>query len=167
MPAMPPYRLQTLLEIRERKKEAAERELSRTMHELKLARDKQAAMELELQRMIAKREERRRDYMQKAMKGEIAAQEAVNINKYIERLKEQELVQQDAIEGQKAVVAQREEDVEEARKALVFATQELKALEKHKEKWVEEVKKARAAKEEEEMDELAQTIFLRNSGGKS
>jgi flagellar export protein FliJ len=167
MPALPPYRLQTLLEIRERKKEAAERELSRTMHELKLAQDKQAEMELELERMKAKREERRRDYMQKAMKGEIAAQEAVNINKYIERLKEQELLQIDAIDGQKAVVAQREEDVKVARQALVVATQELKALEKHKEKWIEEVKKEWAAKEEEAMDEIAQTIFLRNSGGKS
>jgi len=166
MPAMPPYRLQTLLEIRERKKEAAERELSRTMRELKLAQEKQKDMELELERMIAKRETRRREYMEKAMKGEIAAMEAVNINKYIERLKELEALQQDAIEGQKAVVRQREEDVEEARRALVVATQELKALEKHKEKWIEEVKKERAAKEEEQMDELAQAIYLRGSGGK-
>lgn len=166
MPALPPYRLQTLLELRERKKEEAERELSRTMAELKAAQDKQAAMELELERMVAKREARRRDYMERAMKGEIAAMEAVNINKYIERLKEQEALQQDAIDGQKAVVAQREEDVDVARKALIKANQELKALEKHKEKWLEEVKKEIAAKEEQVMDELAQSIYLRGEGGK-
>ena len=34
MPALPVYRLQTLLELRARKKEEAERELSRTMAEL-------------------------------------------------------------------------------------------------------------------------------------
>ncbi|HET6347409.1 MAG TPA: flagellar FliJ family protein [Myxococcota bacterium] len=165
MPAFPPYRLQTLLEIRERKKEAAERHLSACFAALKVEKDKLAEMELELERMIHKRETRRREYLEKAMKGEVAAGHAVHTNKYIERLKELEVLQKEAIEGQKAVVRQREEDVEEARKALVVATQELKALEKHKEKWIEQVKKEIAAKEEDVMDELAQTIYMRNQRG--
>ena len=166
MPALPPYRLQTLLEIRERKKEAAERHLSACFVALRREQDKLKEMETELERMIAKRENRRREYMEKAMKGEIAAMEAINTNKYIERLKELEVVQKDAIEGQKAVVAQRQQDVDDARQAAVIANQELKALEKHREKWIEEVKKARAAKEEESFDEIAQTIFLRNEANR-
>ena len=34
------------------------------------------------------------------------------------------------------------------------------ALEKHKEKWAEKVKKERMAKEEADLDELAQTMYL-------
>ena len=76
-----------------------------------------------------------------------------------------EQVQKDAIDGQKAVVAQRQEDVEEARKALILANQELEALEKHNEKLIEEVKNARMSREEENMDELAQTIYTRTKAG--
>jgi flagellar export protein FliJ len=165
MPALPPYRLQTLLEIRERKKEAAEQHLGACLHALRKEQDRLKEMQTELERMIAKREARRREFMEKAMAGEVAALDAINSNKYIERLKELEVVQRDAIEGQRAVVAQRQEDVDAARQALIAATQELKALEKHKEKWTEEVKKERAAKEEEAMDELAQTIYIRAGGG--
>ena len=163
MPALPPYRLQTLLEMRERKKEAAERFLSECMRNLKTEQDRQKAMEQELERMIAKRDTKRREYMEQAMRGEISATEAIASNKYIDRLKELEVLQRDAIEGQKAVVRQRQEDVESARQALVLATQELKALEKHKEKWLEQVKKEIQAKQEDVMDEIAQTIFQRQN----
>ena len=73
-------------------------------------------------------------------------------------------MQKEAIEGQKSVVAQRQDDVERARQELIVANQELKALEKHKEKWADEVKKARASREEDTMDELAQTVFTRGIG---
>lgn len=164
MPALPPYRLQTLLEVRERKKEAAERYLGTCLAALKKEQDRLADMERELERMIAKRETRRREYMEQAMKGEISALDAINTNKYIERLKELEVIQVEAIDGQKGVVEQRQEDVDAARAALIAANQELKALERHKEKWVEEVKKERAAREEDAMDELAQTIHRRGGG---
>ncbi len=161
MAALPPYRLQSLLEVRERKKEAAEQYLGSCMTALKREEDKLREMELELTRMVAKRETRRREFLEKAMKGEVSALDAINNNKYLERLKELELVQKDAIDGQKSVVAQRQEDVELARKDLILANQELKALEKHKEKWADEIKKERAAREENTMDEMAQTIFTR------
>lgn len=163
MPALPPYRLQTLLEMRERKKEAAEQALSEAMRALQREQDKQKEMETELERMVAKREQRRREYLEKAMTGALSAGDAINANKYIDRLKELEAMQQDAIEGQKAVVRQRQDDVEGARQALVTATQELKALEKHREKWLAKIKKEIMAKQEDVMDELAQTIFQRQN----
>ena len=47
-----------------------------------------------------------------------------------------------------------------ARQGLAEASQELKALEKHKEKWEKEQKRKKQLKEEELLDELAQTIHL-------
>ncbi len=158
----PQYRLQTLLEIRERKKEEAEHELGLALAAHKKEVDKQKELEEELARMIAKREQRKREYAEKAMRGEMSAQDVVTASIYIDRLKEQEEAQKNAIEAQKAVVAQKLEELNVARQNLVKATQELKALEKHKEKFYEEWKKEQQAKEEDAMDELAQQIFMRN-----
>lgn len=160
MPPKQTYRLQALVEIRERAKEQAEQHLGQCMQELKAEQERQREMEKELERMIARREAKKREYAEKAMRGEMAAQGAITANLYIERLKEQEALQENAIEGQKNVVAQKEDAVQAARQELVTATQELKALEKHKEKWAEEIKKELEAKEAEALDEIAQTVFL-------
>ena len=162
MAALPPYRLQALLDVRERKKEAAEQHLGACMVALRKEEEKLGEMQQELQRMINARTRRRQEFLEKAMQGEVSALDAINNNKFLERLKQQEEAQLAAIEGQKAVIAQRQQDVELARQQLIVANQELKALEKHRDKWIEEIKKARAMREEDAMDEMAQTIFLRS-----
>ena len=159
------YRLKTLLQLRERKKEEAERYLGECMKALREEQQRLRDMEEELERMIANREARAREYAEKAMRGEMSAQAAVAANLYIERLKEQEEMQQNAIEGQKAVVAQRQDEVDGARQDLIVANQEMKALEKHREKWEEQIKKEQMAKEEDMLDEIAQSGFLRNQRG--
>ena len=116
----------------------------------------------ETTQMEAKREERIREYSEQAMRGEMSAQSAISSNVYIERLKEQEEAQKEVIENQKRVVLQKKEAVEGARKDLVAASQELKAIEKHKEKWEKALKKEREAKEEQAMDEIAQSAFFRD-----
>ena len=154
------YRLQTLLGLREQTKNDAERYLGECLAALQREKERLAAMEKELEQMIAKRQARMRDYSEKQMRGEMSAQSVISANSYIERLKEQEEAQKDAIEGQKEVVSGREEDVRDAREKLTVATQDLKALEKHKEKWEKKIKREKQMKEEEALDELAQTIFL-------
>ncbi len=161
MAKKPEYRLQVLLEMRERKKEEAEKALGAAIAAHKAELDKQKKMEDELARMVARRDQKKREYAEKAMRGEMSAQEVVGANVYLKRLLEQEDAQKAAIDAQKAVVAQKDAEVGAARAAVVQATQELKALEKHKEKLAGEWKKAEQAKDEETMDELAQQIFLR------
>ena len=154
------YRLQTLLGLREQAKNEAERHLGECLALLKKEKERLTDMEQELEKMIAKRQARMRDYSEKQMRGEMSAQSVISANSYIERLKEQEEAQKEAIEGQKEVVAAREEDVRDAREKLTVATQDLKALEKHKEKWEKKIKREKQLKEEEALDELAQTIYL-------
>ena len=154
------YRLQTLLEIRERKKKDAEDQLGLALKALKVEQDRLKELELELERMVARREQKKREYAEKAMRGEMRAGGAVDANVYIDRLKEVEAMQQTAIEGQKGVVEQKNADVQAAREALIKANQDLKVLEKHKDRWTEQLKKEMQAKEEEALDEVAQTVFL-------
>jgi flagellar biosynthesis chaperone FliJ len=79
--------------------------------------------------------------------------------RFIDRLKERETEQKFKIEGQKENVRTAEKELKRAQDALIIATQDLKALQKHKEKWAEEIKKERMAKEEDAMDEIGQVIF--------
>ena len=160
MAKQPDYRLQTLLGLREKAKNDAERHLGDCLRILKEEEERLEEMRAELRRMIASREAKSRDYAEKQMRGEMSAQAMIGAQAYIERMKELEEGQERAIEGQERVVENKKDDVDNARALLVEANQELKALEKHKEKWAEKVKKERQAKEEADLDELAQTMYL-------
>lgn len=153
------YRLQTLLELREKRKDEAEQYLSECLQNLKQEQERLREMEAELERMIAKREAKKREYAEKQMRGEMDAQGAIAANTYIDRLKEQEQAQENAIEGQMSVVAEKKQEVEGARQDLLDASQQLKALEKHKEKWQQEQKKERERRQEEALDELTQAMY--------
>lgn len=165
MAALPPYRLATLLTIRERKKEAAEHKLAETLSALAKEEKRLKELQDELVAMEDRRQALRREYMEKAMRGQTGAGDAVRHNAYVEHLKDLEKQHKEAIADQQDRVTEHEGYVKAARDVLVAATQELKALEKHKEKWLEEVKKEREAKEEMVMDDIAQTIYLRNKDG--
>ena len=160
MAKQPDYRLQTLLGLREKAKDEAERHLGDCLRILQEEQERLADMEAELRRMVASREAKSRDYAEKQMRGEMSAQAMIGAQAYIERMKELEEGQERAIDGQKQVVENKKGDVEQARGLLVEANQELKALEKHKEKWAEKIKKEQQTKEEAELDELAQTMYL-------
>lgn len=160
MSAQPKYRLQTLLELRERKKEEAERHLGACISALEAEKQRLVVLERELERMIARRETKKREYAEKAMRGDLVARAAMDANAYLERLKEHEEAQRDTIASQVGVIEQKKEVVAESRQLLVVAHQELKALEKHREKWQEEARKEREAKEEAALDEVAQTLFF-------
>jgi len=156
---MPVYRLQVLYDIKERAEkdakdkwaaaQAEQREQERLLEEYKN----------ELQRMIEDRKRRREDYSLKLASGEMKITDQSSANRYIERLKEKEKEQEAKIESQRENVRHAEKACLKAREEYLNASMELKALQKHKEKWMVEWKKERAAKEEDNLDEIGQVIF--------
>jgi flagellar export protein FliJ len=164
---LPPYHLQTLLEMREREKEAAEHAFADAQKVLAAEKKRKEDMEKELEKMVLRREQRRREYAEKQMRGEMSTQAVVAANVYIDRLKKEEEAQKEAIAAQANVVTEKERLVEQARDVMVAATQKLKALQKHKEKWEIQMKKEIMGKEENEMDDLSQAAYsakTRNEG---
>jgi type III secretion protein O len=159
---MPQYPLQVLLDLRERKKEECEQALGQAMGILTQETKKLQQLQEELERIIHEREERQEKFAEKALNEQTKGQEARNQEIYMNRLRLKQIHQQESINAQRAIVAMRQKDVDLARKALIKADQDLKAIEKHKERFQEEAKKALMMKEEELGDEIAQTIFLRN-----
>jgi flagellar export protein FliJ len=122
-------------------------------------------MKEELQRKIKFRERKKAEYAEQMMRGELSVTASMNANNYIKRLREEEIAFENLIEEQKAVVAEHEGIVAEKRELMIEAHKQLKALEKHKEKFLEQAKKELQAKEEDALDEIAQTIFQRSGGG--
>lgn len=152
------YRLQALLQIRERAEEAAREAFAQAMNALNREKQLLLDLEAELERMIADRKRRREEYSQKLASGEMKVSDQSAAYRYIERLKEREAEQQSKIDGQRENVREAEKTVKRAEDALIVATQDLKALQKHKEKWETEVRKERMQREEDNLDEIAQTI---------
>jgi flagellar export protein FliJ len=159
---MAKYRLQALMEMRERAEEEAKQVFADAQAALREQEQVLANMEQELQDMIEDRLRRREEYSQKLASGEMKITDQSSAYRFLDRLKEKEQDQRYKIEGQKEVVRQAEMDVKRAQDQLILATQDLKALQKHKEKWEKERKKLRQAREEDQMDEIGQVIFNQN-----
>jgi flagellar export protein FliJ len=64
------------------------------------------------------------------------------------------------------VVAEAEAEVDRKRASLAEAAKELKAIEKHKEKFLKQKKIERDKKEEQAGDEIGNTLFLARQRGK-
>lgn len=159
---MPTYRLQVLYDMKERAEKEAQEAWSaaqaRQREQEKLLED----YKLELERMIEDRKRRREEYSLKLASGEMKITDQAGANRFIERLKEKEKEQEAKIESQRENVRSAEKETHKAREAYMVASQELKALQKHKEKWLADWKKEMAIKEEDNLDEIGQTIFNQN-----
>ncbi len=156
---MAKYRLQALVEIRERAEEEAKNSFAEATQALRAEEDTLKELEDELEAMIADRLRRREDYAQKLASGEMKVTDQAAAYRYIDRMKEQEQEQRGKIDGQRENVRDAEKHLKLAQDALIEATQDLKALEKHKEKWAAAIKKKRQLAEEDNLDEIAQVIF--------
>ena len=159
---MAKYRLQALLGIRERAEEQAKEAFAHAQAALREQEQMLENMQQELEDMIADRLRRREDYSKKLASGEMKITDQSSAYRFIDRLKERETEQKFKIEGQREAVRQAEMELKQAQDALIIATQDLKALQKHKEKWAAKLKKERQAKEEDMMDEIGQVIFNAN-----
>jgi flagellar export protein FliJ len=157
---MPAYRLQTLLEIRQRAKEQAEQEFSDAMQALARARAEQKRLEDDLERRKQERKAKIAAYLQEVMTKGAGAGGLTQMQRFEERLKDEEAQVALEIERQKEVVKGAERVVEEKRLAMAEAARELKAIEKHKENWTKDVKAQRQAREELAQEEIGNALYL-------
>jgi flagellar export protein FliJ len=157
---VPDYRLQTLLELRGRAKDEAEQAFAEAM--TALSREKVALEKLkdDLERRKAERKAKIAVYLQEVMTRGVQAGGLNSLNRFEDRLKDEEAQVGLEIDRQQDVVAEAEKVVEEKRFAMAEAAKELKAIEKHKEKWAVGVKTAREAREEMAQEEIGNALFL-------
>jgi flagellar export protein FliJ len=158
---MPNYRLQTLLEIRARAKEDAEQAFAAAMAALNKEKEALKKLEEDLARRKVERKAKVAAYLQEVMaKGGTQAGGFTSLNRFEDRLKDEEAQVGLDIERQKEVVIDAEKTVEEKRKAMADAAMELKAIEKHKDKWKLQVRTERQTREEMTQEEIGNALFL-------
>lgn len=160
---MAKYRLQALLEIRERAEEAAKEAFARAMKALEAEQAELQARKDRLAEMIQAREDRQAAYQAQLASGALKIRDQSGVTRYLKRMKDEEAEQGMRIAAQAERVEEAEAALRSAQEALVRATQDLKALLKHKENWQTAKKKLRQQREEDQLDEIAQTIFQQQS----
>lgn len=154
------YRLQTLLEIREKEKKAKEEALAEAQKRLKMEQQKLEELRKQVEEMRNERIQKEQEFFHKMSTGELNMNGWVTAERYLKRRdKEIDEFEETQIKEQKKVIAFAEQEVEWAYEEMLEALQAYKALEKHKENWEEEYKKEMAAKEELKQEEIAQAIF--------
>lgn len=160
---MPPYRLQALLDIRTKAEEEAKEAFSAAVKALE--KEKQALVKME-QDLVRRRTERKakvsaflQDVTQKG--GGISGFQ--QMNRFEDRLKDEEAQAALEIERHKEIVVQAEKLVEVRRQEMAEAATEKKAIEKHKETWAKQVKFERQQREEMNQEEIGNALHLRRT----
>lgn len=163
---MPPYRLQTLLEIRERAEEEAKQAFAVAMKALQKEKDALSALEQDLERRKAARKQKVQEFLAEVMKNGADAHGMSRMNKFEDRLKDEEKQVGLEIERQKDSVKRAEKLVDVRRAEMAEAAKEKKAIEKHKENWRTQVRKERDAREDLATEEIGNALHLQRTRGK-
>lgn len=157
---MPPYRLQVLLDMREKAKEEAERAFSDAIKALEKEKQEQVRLEAELDRRRKERKAKVAEYFQQLMAKGAGINGMNMMGRFEERLKDDEAQVALQIEHQKEVVRTAARLVEQRRMLMAEAAKELKAIEKNKETFQKQVRKERQEREELNQEEIGNALFL-------
>jgi hypothetical protein len=160
MAKKPKYRLEVLMDIREKAKKEAEEFYAEQQKKLVIEQKKHEDMKQTLRDMVAMRQQKKAEYAEKMRSGELNVQQITGNDRHIEKLKQEENAYQVEINRQAERVNDAQSDVDEAMEAMLKASQDYKALEKHKEKWEKKVKRELMLKEEEAVEDIAQAQYF-------
>ncbi len=152
------YRLQPVLDSKEKKKKDAEKALAKTRAELERQKNILQEREEEVVKAVQRKDDYSADLMKKMERG-LESGKITDGKMYLEVLKRNIEAARKRVEDQKKVVQQWEQKVEAALVKVMEATKEMKVIEKHKENWVEAEKKVIEIKEEKEQEEVAQNLY--------
>lgn len=157
---MPPYRLQTLLEIRETAEEEAKQVFADQMRVVSKEQESLKKLEADLERRKAERKAKVQAYMGEVMKRGVFATGMTQMNRFEQKLKDDEAQVALDIEKQKEAVRQAEILLEQRRSEMADAAKDKKAIEKHKDTWKKDVKKQRDDREDMQGEEIGNALHL-------
>jgi len=157
---MPPYRLQTVLEMRERAEEEAKQAFSEATQALVKARGELKRLEDDLETRKRERKAKVQAYLQEVMAKGVGASGLATMNRFEDRLKDEEAQVALDIDRQKEAVKDAEDFLEQRRHEMAEAAKEKKAIEKHKENWTAQIRKERQGREDLTQEEIGNTLYL-------
>jgi flagellar export protein FliJ len=157
---VPDYRLQTLLDLRERAEDEAKEALAFALKALADAKLELKRLEDDLEQRKAERARKVKAYLEELMAKGAAASAVQAMGTFEKRLRGEEDEVALQIQHQAKAVEEAEAEAERKRRDLAEAAKEKKAIEKHKEDWADNVKRERDAREEQASEEIGNALFL-------
>lgn len=158
MSKKPKYRLQTVLEMRERAKEDAAQAVAERRRQLEAEEQQLRQREADVEANIARQKQVQRE-MQENFQIGVAAARAASFRQHLKDLRDTELDLRAAVVMQQKRVAQAEMEVERALQFLAECAKEVKAIEKHKENWQTELKLESERREQKLNDEIGSILY--------
>ncbi|MBL8196417.1 MAG: flagellar FliJ family protein [Blastocatellia bacterium] len=153
------YRLQPILDEKERLREDAIQFLNKKKDELKAEEKKLEQIKEELTAAIERKNQMTQEYNDKMFSGKYTVDEIkirkIHIEDMISKIEE---IKQ-AVENQRKAVARAEGEVRKAEDALIAASKEVQVMEKHKENWHQALKEEERKKEAKQLEEIAQIMY--------
>ncbi|HVY61285.1 MAG TPA: hypothetical protein VHF22_06505, partial [Planctomycetota bacterium] len=157
----PQYRLQIVLDQREREKKEKEEQLAETQKALRAEQKKLEAKIAERKEVDVKKERAAAAFQANIMKpGCMIGEEAERHDWYQKSLDAEAARLDQEVALQRQAVRRAEQRVEDAKQELLKAATELQAMEKHKENWQKQVKKELAEKEQMQQEEIGEAMWL-------
>jgi len=157
---MPVYRLQVLLDIRTKAEDAAKEAYSVALQALEVERQKETSMREALARRKAERKAKVQAFLAEVTEKGGGISGFQQMNRFEERLKDEEAQAAEALEQQHLAVAEAQRLLEQRQRELAEAARERRAIEKHKETWQGEVRRQREQREELVQEEIGNTLHL-------
>lgn len=149
------YRLEALLKLRSQEQESAEDEYARKVQELRRREEFVVAKRAELAEAERTRRRACQEHDERMASEGGALSQIRAFDAYLAGLKADEARLTGSIARAEKSVAQQKRAVQKAKQALIEATKELKAVEKHREKWEAEQAAKQQRKHSAAMDEVA------------
>lgn len=160
---MPPYRLQTLLDIRTKAEEDAKEAFSVAVKAAEKERTKLETMKAQLEKMKTERRLKVQTFLNEMTEKGGGVSGFQKMSRFEQRLKDEEAQLALEIEKQKEAVAVADKLVEQRRAEMAEAAKEKKAIEKNKENWAKQVRHERMQREELNQDEIGAVLHLQRS----
>jgi flagellar export protein FliJ len=157
-----PYKLQALLGMREQEQLDAEEEYAREIQEL---RRRDNFVQRKQSELVAHRDSRRSAcaaHDARRFSGEATLVEIRGFDAFLDGMKLDEAKLLNEIELARRSRDQQKSEVARAKESLIEATKELKAVQKHREKWEREQAKDAARRNSAAMDEVAARLWMEN-----
>lgn len=157
---MAKYRLQIVLDKRQKIKEDAEKNLGDAQNAVLEQQKIEEERVRDVEKAKKRKDDERAELNRKTMEGQLSIEKIKMGKEFLKTLDFEIKKAQEKLEQQRVKVQEAKDFVEKRRAELVEATKEFQAIEKHKEKWLEQSKKEMEAKEQEEQEEIGNVLFL-------
>ncbi len=156
------YRLQIVLDEKKRNKEEAVRRVNEARNKLEEEEKKYNELVKKREKLIEKIKSEKERRINFSSDENFTVDDSVKLKMYIEGLENKKKLLEAEIFNQREKVSEAKGFLKIEEEKLISATKEYEAFKKHKEKWVQKMKREEEKKEQKKIEEIGTLQFLKN-----